>query len=56
MKIMTVIVSNLIIIPTVPSDRERDTGAQKRSVLCKNIIPQITSHVDLCWGFIVTEI
>jgi hypothetical protein len=37
MKIMTIIVSILIIIPTEPRWPARDTGAQKRSMLCNNI-------------------
>jgi hypothetical protein len=40
MKIITVIVIILIIIPTEPRWPARDTGAQKRSTLCNNIIPQ----------------
>jgi len=40
MKIMTVIVSVLIIIPTEPRWPARDIGAQKRSMLCNNTIPQ----------------
>jgi len=39
MKIITIIVSILIIIPTEPRWPARDTVAQKRSMLCKNIIP-----------------
>jgi len=38
--IMTVVVSILIIIPTEPRWPARDIGAQKRSTLCKNIIPR----------------
>ena len=40
MKIMTVIASILIILPTEPRGPARDTGAQKRSTLCNNIIPR----------------
>jgi hypothetical protein len=40
MKLMTIIVIILIIIPTEPRSPARDTGAQKRSFLCKNIIPR----------------
>ena len=40
MKIMTVIVSILIIIPTEPRWQAQDTCVQKRSTLCNNIIPR----------------
>jgi hypothetical protein len=40
MKIMTIIVNTLIIIPTRPRWPARDIGAQKRTMLCNNIIPR----------------
>jgi len=40
MKIMTVVVSILITIPREPRWPAQDTGAQKRSMLCYNIIPR----------------
>jgi len=40
MKIMTVIVSIIIIIPTEPRWPGQGIGAQKRSTLCNNIIPR----------------
>jgi hypothetical protein len=56
MKIMTNIVSILIKYRPKQGDRARDTDAQKHSILCKNKIPQIMSHVELCCGFNVTEV
>ena len=38
-KIVTVIVSILIILPKEPRWTAQDNGAQKRSMLCNNIIP-----------------
>jgi hypothetical protein len=46
--------------PHYHTDRTRvtgyETGGQKRSMLCKNIIPQIRFNVDFCCVFVVTEI